>query len=79
MTRLNIAEALTEDDIAWFDDSPAPGDPGCICSYCGFLIKKGSLGFKLHRRKEGTEARFCDDCLGELDRLCDGFRDKLER
>jgi hypothetical protein len=68
-------EALRQ--IKWFDDSPDPGDPACICSLCGELIPewpedepcdpRGNV-LRLYRKPSkahphGQEARFCVDCV----------------
>ena len=37
-------------DLAWFDTSPDVGDPNCICSYCGFVIREDDDLIRFWRR-----------------------------
>lgn len=45
--------------LRWFDDSPKPGDPECICSVCGHVIEDDNHT----RMPDGKkEARFHNSC-----------------
>lgn len=68
MNKVSIASAIARNELTWFEDSPDAGDPDCICSYCGSVIKAEELCYRCYNTKEGTEARLCDNCLRQLDK-----------
>ena len=53
---------ITTEGLRWFDDSPAPGDPACLCSHCGQLITAG-VPIRMWRTPSYQEARFHDACF----------------
>ncbi len=47
--------------IVWFGDSPDTGDPACVCSLCGLLIKEDETPLRIFR--DGNfEARLHQEC-----------------
>ena len=56
------SEALGQ--LVFFHDSPDAGDPNCICSWCGELIKEHEFPLRLFR-KNNTEARLHTRCWNE--------------
>lgn len=38
---------IHREELAWFETSPAAGDPDCICSYCGFEILETDIPIRL--------------------------------
>jgi hypothetical protein len=53
----NVAERLT-----WFKDSPDPGDPACLCSWCGTVIGEGELPIRAWRSGDKSELRLHIEC-----------------
>ncbi len=49
--------------IGWFYDSPDAGDPACVCSFCGLLIKEEDApAIRMWDPDERMEARFHIEC-----------------
>ena len=68
----NIMEQLPiefDPDIVglhWFDDSPDPGTPECVCSWCGNLIQEGDTLLRIFHYSEHSEARLHVVCWNEV-------------
>ena len=54
----NVAERLK-----WFKDSPNPGHPACLCSWCGKVIEAGEMPIRAWRRSDNTELRLGNNIL----------------
>lgn len=55
---------LMWEKITWFVDSPATGNPACLCSYCLEVIKDESCAIRLFH-SDNLEARFHVTCFLE--------------
>lgn len=53
---------VNTENLRWFDDSPAPGNPACRCSHCGQLITAG-VPIRMWRTPFYQEARFHIACF----------------
>jgi hypothetical protein len=58
---MGIMDIYTKGDTR-FENTATPGDPDCICSRCGFHIRKGEIPVRLC---SGTaEYRYHPGCVG---------------
>jgi hypothetical protein len=53
---------LTSDKL--FFDSPDAGQPECICSRCGNMIKEDETVIRVFHLKINAENRYCEKCSG---------------
>lgn len=54
------------DKIQWFVESWDAGDPDCICSLCGKLIKEDECPIRFWRAEPEREARFHLICFEKI-------------
>lgn len=52
--------------LTWFKDSPNTGDPACLCSWCGNVIKAGEFPIRAFRSCDRTELRLHMECAKKV-------------